>query len=271
MIILNHPDHHAVHRNVMHLVEPLRVEFEVGGAGPLAHRYREQSRYREFGRYGVGAAAPSSVPIPGGGDNTGGGTAGGWMRTPPGGGGGDGGGGNCGRSTPQYWDSSGCTAGTGRRVTYDHNYSCEVRPPKCACQVIGGNTLVDTSGIASATFGDVLLDSGDADFFVPYYMYITAVQVGSAATLAITGASLPVLLNDSKSGREPNMRRASDTDPSFGVNTQVYGQFKDLECVDWRKFASINNQQLRLRFYNPNEVAVHVFVNLWGIPGVNAG
>ena len=67
------------------------------------------------------------------------------------------------------------------------------------------------------------------------------------------------------------MRRASVTDPSFGVNTLVYGQFKDLECVDWRKFASTNNQQLTLTFNNPNEVAVHIFVDLWGIPGVNAG
>jgi hypothetical protein len=240
--------------------EQNRVAFEFSvGAG----RYRELSRYREPGsRYQVGAITPGATGN--GGQRT---PRDGWMRTPPP----TGGGGSCNNGPAQNnWPSSDCDAGTGRRVQYDYGYACEVKPPKCSCQVIGGNTLLDTSGIASGAFGEVTLDSGDASFFVPYYMFIWAAQVGSAATLAITGGALPVLLCDSRSGREPNMRRASDTDPSFGVNTTVYGQFKDLECNDWRRFASINNQQLTMRFYNPNEVAVHIFVDMWGIPAVNA-
>lgn len=227
------------------LAPPQHESFEIGG--------KQYPRYDErYGqRYNVGAAPPSTVPVPPGG-------------------GGSGGRGGCGGGSSSASDfvASGCSAGEGRRVQYENNYSCEVRPRKCNCQVIGGNTLL-TNGIASAAFGTVTLDSGDADFFVPYYMFIVALQIGATPTLSTQGGPLPVLLQNSRSGREPNMRRASETDPSFGVNTLVYGQFKDLECVDWRKFASVNNQQLVLTFNNPNEVSVHIFVDLWGIPGVN--
>lgn len=163
-----------------------------------------------------------------------------------------------------------CGAAHGRRVYYeDGAYSCALRPPRCDCQVIGGNTLNSTqfpTGIASGTFGSVTLDSGDAAAFVPYYMHIVALEVGAVASLAVTGAPLAVLMQESLSGREPNMRRASTTNPSFGVATLAYGQEKELECVDWHKFASINNQQLVVTFFNPQTVAVHIFVDLWGLP-----
>lgn len=168
------------------------------------------------------------------------------------------------------WITSGSNAGHGRPTHQDEpmDIACPVKPPRCDCHVIGGNTL-GTTGIATGAtpalrFGQVTLDSGDASFFVPYYMYITAFQFNSNTT--VTGAPVMVLLQDSKSGQEPNMRRASDSDPSFGVATLVYGREKELECVDWRRFASINNQQLTLTFYNPRDFAVHVFVDLWGIP-----
>ena len=145
---------------------------------------------------------------------------------------------------------------------------CPVKPPRCDCHVIGGNTL-GTTGIATgvtaaARFGTVTIDSGDAGYFVPYYIFVTAFQFNSNTT--VTGAPVMVLLQDSKSGQEPNLRRASTTDPAFGVATLVYGREKELECVDWRNFASVNNQQLQLTFYNPRDFAVHVFVAMWGIP-----
>lgn len=136
--------------------------------------------------------------------------------------------------------------------------------------MIGGNTLL-TPGIGVATlaarFGPVVLDSGDAGAFIPYYMFVVAFQVGGdLPNTTIQGVPLLVLLQDSRSGREPNMRRASDTDPQLGVACTVYGERKELECIDWLRFASTNNQQLTLLFYNPNNVAVHVFVDIWGIP-----
>lgn len=146
--------------------------------------------------------------------------------------------------------------------------ACPVKPPRCDCHVIGGNTL-NTTGLATGAtaaprFGTVTLDSGDAGFFVPYFIYVTAFQFNSNTT--VTGNPVMVLLQDSKSGQEPNMRRASTSDPAFGVATLVYGREKELECVDWQRFASVNNQQLLLSFYNPRDFAVHVFVALWGVP-----
>ena len=145
---------------------------------------------------------------------------------------------------------------------------CPVKPPRCDCHVIGGNTLgttgIATGATAAARFGTVTVDSGDAGFFVPYYLYVTAFQFNAAQT--VVGLPVMVLLTDSKSGQEPNLRRASTTDPSFGIATLVYGREKELECVDWQRFASVNNQQLLLSFYNPRDFAVHVFVALWGIP-----
>lgn len=160
-------------------------------------------------------------------------------------------------------------AGHGRPTTNDPQCEpCEVKPPRCDCHVIGGNTLgttgIATGATAAARFGAVTIDSGDAGFFVPYYMFVTAFQFNSNTT--VTGAPVMVLLCDSKSGQEPNLRRASTSDPSFGIATLAYGREKELECVDWQRFASVNNQQLLLSFYNPRDFAVHVFVALWGIP-----
>ena len=160
-------------------------------------------------------------------------------------------------------------AGHGRPTTPgDYCAPCPVKPPRCDCHVIGGNTLgttgIPTGVTAAPRFGTVTIDSGDAGFFVPYYMYVTAFQFNANNT--VTGGVNMVLLTDSKSGQEPNLRRASTTDPSFGVATLVYGREKELECVDWQRFASVNNQQLLLSFYNPQDTAVHVFVALWGIP-----
>ncbi len=224
-------------------------------------RYRERSRYasrysaRYGERYGVGAATPGSTPLSGSGALR---ATPGAPPLPPGGGG----------------DCLPCGPGQtgaphGRRVYYDNqSYSCAIRPKRCDCHVIGGNTLESTlypTGVASGGFATVTLDSGDASFFVPYYMHIVALEVGSVANLAVTGGPLLVNMQDSKSGRAPNMRRASDSDPSFGVPTLVYGQEKELECVDWNRFASVNNQQLTITFYNPQTVALHIFVNLWGL------
>lgn len=155
---------------------------------------------------------------------------------------------------------------------------CEAKPPRCDCHVLGTNSLNVIAnqdaglglGVPSGAFGVLLLDTGDAGYFVPYYMAIFAFEADPAGPGVLGagagGTPLVVNLQDSKSGREPNMRRASETDPSFGVATLIYGQEKELECVDWRQFSSTNNQQMSLTFYNPNSVPVHIFVDMWGLP-----
>lgn len=173
------------------------------------------------------------------------------------------GGENCGD-----WVSSSTGAGHGRRVVASDSSgsACTPLPPRCDCHVIAVNTI-DTAGIASGATGTLQLDSGDASYFVPYYIAVIAFQVNGTdnGLIANPGTPLMALLMNSTSGREPNMRRASATDPTFGVWTLIYGFEKEIECVDWRKFSSTNNQQLSMLFYNPNNVDIHVFVNVWGL------
>ena len=165
------------------------------------------------------------------------------------------------------WTDSSTGAGHGRRIVpRDTDKACTPLPPRCDCHVIGVNSI-NSAGIASGATGNLTIDSGDASYFVPYYMAVIAFQVNGTdnGLIANPGTPLMALLINSVSGREPNMRRASNTDPTFGVWTLIYGFEKELECVDWRKFASTNNQQLTMTFYNPNNVDIHVFVNLWGL------
>lgn len=144
---------------------------------------------------------------------------------------------------------------------------CNPRPARCDCHVIGGTTLNNTvgqgPGIPANGFGTLQLDSGDADTMYPYYMSIVAFERVDDNQIDNADQRI-VLLTDSKSGQQANMRRASDTDPSFGAHALVYGELKELECVDWNPFSSTNRQELTLTFFNPTSEAVHVFVNIWG-------
>jgi hypothetical protein len=154
------------------------------------------------------------------------------------------------------------------------DYACEIAPPPCDCQVLGGNTLASAdfpTGVASNTLWRVYIDAGDADFFVPYWMVIEAYETGAVDNLSITGNVLETLLADSLSGRQPNMHRADPADPSFGVASSGFSVRKDRTCVDWNRFASIENQQLTVIGRNIQEVAIHVFVTLWGLPAASVG
>jgi hypothetical protein len=167
---------------------------------------------------------------------------------------------------------NGSPVGTGwGRPTYRSgaSASCPIKPPKCDCQVMGGNTLGGNQiGVASQDdrFGVVEMDSGESSAFVPHYMLIVAALVGDDADNVVTPGLVPVLLTDSKSGREPNMRRGSDSDPSYGVISTSFDDQHELVCVDWLQFSSIANQNLTMSFFNVNDTAVHVLVDLWGIP-----
>jgi hypothetical protein len=232
------------------------ADFEIGAGA----RYRERGRYgdrygeRYGSRYGVGQN--SSVPVD---RPTNGGQA--YRASPATNGGG--------RPNGCVIVDGPCNASHGRAWYKEHGYSCEVKPPRCNCHVIGGNTLNNAdfpNGVATGAQWTITLDSGDAAFFVPYYIFLQAFETGAVANLAITGNPVPTILQDSLSGREPNLRRASTTDPSFGIITTVYGQEKEIECVDWNRFASVNRQQLTLIGQNVVDVAVHVFANIWGLP-----
>lgn len=146
---------------------------------------------------------------------------------------------------------------------------CKPRPHRCDCHVLGGTTLSTTvgdgPGVAATAFGQLVIDSGDADQFYPYFISIVAFERVNDSQIDITDQRI-VLLTDSKSGQTANMRRASQVDPSFGAHALIFGELKELECVDWNPFSSRTRQELNLWFYNPTAAAVHVFVNIWGTP-----
>lgn len=173
---------------------------------------------------------------------------------------------------PNWADSPGADAGHGRRTTQVPGETCNPAPPRCDCHVIAVNSLRTEDGIASGAFGNLTIGSGDASFFIPYYIAIVAFEANTTTSNLIInpGTPLMVLMVDSTSGREPNMRRGSNNDERQGVWSLIYGFEKEIECVDWRPFAEQAGQLLTLRFFNPNAVGVHIFVNLWGIAGVPA-
>lgn len=146
---------------------------------------------------------------------------------------------------------------------------CPAKPPICDCHLLGANTLAAAAAgdgtIAAGGTGTVTVDSGDAGYFIPYYMSVVAFESVAFNDVDPTDQLL-VLLIQSRSGQVANMRRQSATDPSFGVHMLVYGQRKEVECVDWHPFSSTNNQQLIMTFFNPTALAAHVFVNIWGLP-----
>jgi hypothetical protein len=225
-------------------LENARSDFAIGGRG-YSRRYGA--------RYNVGAQWESSTPqiAPN-------------IRARTGAGGGD-------PCNPNWADSPGTDAGHGRRTTPVPGQLCKPAPPKCDCHVIAVNSL-RSAGIASGAFGNLTIGSGDASFFIPYYIAIVAFEVNTTTSNLIInpGTPLMALMVDSTSGREPNMRRGSNNDERQGVWTLIYGFEKEIECVDWRPFAEQAGQNLTLRFFNPNTVGIHVFVNLWGIAGVPA-
>lgn len=251
-------------------VEAVRGGFEVGAGSRYRERHRYAGRYAErYGsRYGVGQASdlpswdpgyPGTPSVPAVLTAT-------RPTTPP-----DSPPGKPPRKRGEHCviTTGPCFAGHGRAWYKEHNYDCEIKPPRCNCHVIGANTLNNANfpqGVASLAQWTVTADSGDASFFVPYYIFIQAFETGAVANLAITGVPLPTILQDSLSGREPNLRRADVNDPSFGIITTVYGQEKEIECVDWNRFASVTNQNLTLIGQNITDVSVHVFVDIWGLP-----
>ena len=168
-----------------------------------------------------------------------------------------------GRNNGRNGYPSGCGVPHGRTAQ-----ECPVSPPRCDCHVIGANTLT-TAGIAEAAFGTLTVDSGDACSFDPFYIAMFAIERVDNDEIVATGLVIPGLLVDSRSGQEPNLRRASQTDASFGIITLIYGDQKELECVDWNPFSSTGQQQLFLTFFNPNDGTtngVHFFVTIWGTP-----
>ena len=154
----------------------------------------------------------------------------------------------------------------------DNRFSCQAgmcaeQPPVCGCNVIGANTLEDNGGLglAPGATSNLAIDAGDSCRYQPRSLFIAA-YAASAVTPGLIvnpAAGAPVLMLNATVGTIPMIRRTGQT--SFGILSDAYSDRKELTCVDWAPFTSVQNQGLRLTFLQINETLnFHVFVVLWG-------
>lgn len=142
---------------------------------------------------------------------------------------------------------------------------CAQQLPVCGCNVIGGNTFaLGANGIAAAAVAALAIDAGDACRWQPRSMLIVAYQADAvnAQRLAAPIVQSPVLLTNATVGTIPMIRRTGAN--QFGIISDGYSDRKELTCVDWSPFTSVQNQGLTLTFLNIGPNANHIFVILWG-------
>jgi len=153
----------------------------------------------------------------------------------------------------------------------DNRFSCQAgmcaeQPPVCGCNVIGANTLEDNAGlgIAAGAQANLAIDAGDSCRYQPRSLFIAAYAAAATAGQIVNPCdSCPVLLLNATVGTIPMIRRTGQT--SFGILSDAYSDRKELTCVDWAPFTSVQNQGLRLTFLQINEnLPFHIFVVLWG-------
>lgn len=148
---------------------------------------------------------------------------------------------------------------------------CGAEEVTCNCNVLGGNTFAVNAdgfsgvglGIAPGRQAEIRIDSGDACRWQPKNLLLVAYRASNTVNqLANPIERLPFLLLNAQIGTISMIRRVGDV--GFGIVSDGYSDNKDLTCVDWASFIATNNQGLTLTVYNPNDVSVHVFADLWG-------
>ena len=157
----------------------------------------------------------------------------------------------------------------------DNRYSCQAgmcaeQPPVCGCNVIGANTfaIAPTGVVASATAA-LAIDAGDTCRYQPRSLFIAAYRASTGGNELLFESATndgcvecPVVLTNARVGTIPMIRRTGAN--QFGILTQAYSDRKELTCVDWAPFTSVQNQGLTLDFLQVNEANYHIFVVLWG-------
>ncbi len=149
-------------------------------------------------------------------------------------------------------------------------YSCQAamcaeQLPVCGCNVIGANTFVlAANGVAASANANLPIDAGDACRYQPRSMLLVAYQADTqiAQRLVAPIVQSPVLMLNATVGTIPMIRRTGAND--FGIISDGYSDRKELTCLDWSPFTSVQNQGLTLSFLNIGPNANHIFVILWG-------
>lgn len=181
------------------------------------------------------------------------------------------------------WDGTGDQgfAGAGAACptnVNDSRYSCQGGQPgcdslpACGCNVIGANTFNQDFngaglglGLAAGAVGNLAIDAGDSCRWQPRSMLLTAYQAASVNPdqIDVGILAVPVLLTNARVGSIPMIRRTGAV--QFGIISDGYSDRKEITCVDWAPFTSVQNQGLTLSFQNiADTLPIHVFVVLWG-------
>ncbi len=143
---------------------------------------------------------------------------------------------------------------------------CESESP-CGVNVIGGNTF-GTAGIAPGITGTLVVTAGDAGSFHPMAIYFEALPFSTNDLVDITAlpagnTSVPVFLVDALIGRVSMLRRGGAA--NVALTQGAYANTKELVAVDWGTYTSVQEQNLSLLFYNPNDtITIHVAFVEWG-------
>ena len=165
-------------------------------------------------------------------------------------------------------DAGGCPPGT--QNTNDRRYSCEAgmcaeEKPVCGCNVFGANTFaLAPNGVAAGATVNLAIDAGDVCRWQPRSLLIVAYEadVANPERLASPIVQVPTLLLNARTGTVPVIRRTGAN--NFGIISDGYSDRKEITCVDWPPFTSVQNQGLTLTFLNIGANPVHIFNDIWG-------
>lgn len=165
-------------------------------------------------------------------------------------------------------DAGGCPPGT--QNVNDNRYSCQAgmcaeEKPVCGCNVLGANTFaLAPNGVAAGATAALAIDAGDACRWQPRSLLFVAYEadVANPERLASPIVQVPVLLLNSTVGTIPMIRRTGAN--NFGIISDGYSDRKEITCVDWAPFTSVQNQGNTQTFLNIGANPVHIFVDMWG-------
>lgn len=142
--------------------------------------------------------------------------------------------------------------------------------PVLGCNVLGANTLNQVFGVIGQGLGvapgaqaQLSIDAGDSCRYRPRALLIVGYQADDTANIIATPiVQAPLLLINAFVGNVGVIRRGGLL--QFGIISDGFSDRKELTCVDWTPFTSVNNQGLNLTLQSIFGTNMHFFLDLWG-------
>lgn len=152
----------------------------------------------------------------------------------------------------------------------DNRYSCQAsmcaeEAPVCGCNLLAGNTFVlFPLGVPAGGIANLAIDAGDACRWQPRSLLLVAYEADAVnpERLAAPIVQVPFLMINARVGSIPMMRRSGQND--FGAISDGFSDRKEITCVDWAPFTSVQNQGLTFTWVNIGPNPVHMFTDMWG-------